>query len=71
MAVAEVPYAQSAALALASALVVDHRAAEAAALVTRTLGVPPPRDPWTTYMFPDVRFWDASIATLRRGITVQ
>ena len=69
LAVAEIPYAQSAAFALASALVVHRRAGEAAALVTRTLAIRPPRDPWMVYQFPDIRFWDALLATLRGAFT--
>jgi len=68
LAASDIPFAQSAALALGAALVADHRGAEATALVTRTIGLSAPGDPWTIYPMPDVRFWPALMASLREAI---
>jgi hypothetical protein len=55
-------------MALGSALLLDHRAAEAAALVSRDLAIPPRPDPWTIYVFPDWRFFSTLLAELRREV---
>jgi len=66
---AEAPYAQSATMALASALVADRRATEAAAFVIRMLRAESaPFDPWTIYTFPDYRLWPTLFDELRVAI---
>jgi tetratricopeptide (TPR) repeat protein len=63
------PYAQSAVLALASALVSAHRDAEASALVDHSLAMrPAPRDPWAEFTQPDWRFRDRVSAELRKAV---
>ena len=63
----EVPYAQSATLALAAALVSRGQPNEASSLTSRMLSLPsPPLDPWTIYTVPEWRFWDARMEALRR-----
>ena len=63
------PYAQSAVLALASALVTMHRDAEASALVERSLAMrSAPRDPWAEFIQPDWRFRDRVSAELRKAV---
>jgi tetratricopeptide (TPR) repeat protein len=63
------PFAQSAALALAGALVSHHRPAEAAEIVSRSLSVADRGlDPWVYYATPDGRFWPGIMADLMRTI---
>lgn len=65
----EVPYAQTAALALGAALVADGRGTEAARLIDRMLSTrPAPSDPWTYYTFPDYRWFPGLVADLRKAI---
>jgi len=69
LALSAVPYAQSAALALAAALVKDHRPSEAAAMMLRTLSVQPPTtDPWDSYTSPDARYWPLLVEQLHRAV---
>jgi tetratricopeptide (TPR) repeat protein len=66
----DAPYAQSAVLALAAALVGAHRDGEAAGLVERALAMhPPPYDPWADYVLPDWRFWPRATRELRKAVT--
>jgi VWFA-related protein len=66
------PYAQSAAFALAGALVQAHRVDEAAGVASRTLAVRPvPFDPWAIYTVPDIRFWPRITAELRAAVAVK
>lgn len=66
----DAPYAQSAVLALASALVAAHRDAEASALVQRAIAMrPAPRDPWADFIQPDWRFWERINVELRKAVT--
>lgn len=66
------PYAQSAAIALADALVQAHRPAEAATISSRTLTLRPvPFDPWVIYTLPDLRFWPRITAELRTALAVK
>jgi tetratricopeptide (TPR) repeat protein len=68
-AVAAVPHAQSATLALAALLAGDGRRAEAQRLVQQMLAVsPPPRDPWRGFVHADDRFWPQIVARLRAEI---
>ena len=68
-ALAAVPRAQSASVALATQLFLADRRAEAAAVIDATLrGGPPPVDPWRTFADGDDRFWPALIAHLRGAI---
>ena len=63
------PFAQSAALSLAAALVSHHRPVEAAAIVSRSLSVADRGiDPWVYYGTPDGRFWPASMTDLMKTI---
>jgi len=66
-AVATMPGAQAASLALASLLAAGDRRDEAAELVDRTLNAPS-FDPWRGYADADDRFWPEIIAKLRRDI---
>ena len=69
-AVAAVPHAQSATVALAALLARDGRRAEAQQLVGDMLAAnPPPPDPWRGFVHADDRFWPQLIARLRAGIT--
>ena len=68
LACAEVPYAQSATTALAVALVANHQADEAAALMNRMLSVQPPLDPWSFYTFPATRSWQTLMSQLREAV---
>lgn len=66
------PYAQSAAIALADALVQAHRPAEAATISSRTLTLRPvPFDPWVIYTLPDLRFWPRITAELRSALSAK
>ena len=68
-AVAAVPHAQSATLALAALAVRDGRRAEAQALAVAMLDArPQPADPWREYVHADDRFWPQLIARLRAEI---
>lgn len=63
----EVPYAQSATLALGAALVTRGQHNEAAALTSRMLSLPaPPFDPWIIYTLPEWRFWESRMESLRK-----
>jgi len=63
------PDAQSAALALAGALVAARRDSEAWTLVQRVLAVQPAsHDPWADYVQPDWRFWDRVKTELRKAV---
>lgn len=65
-AVAEVPGAQSATIALAVMLAADRQTSDGSDLVGQMLLLrEPPRDPWTIYEFPTTRHWKMSIETLR------
>jgi len=67
LALNEVPYAQSATLALATALISRGRANEAAVLTSRMLSIPqPPLDPWIMHTFPEWRLWEPLMSQLRR-----
>jgi tetratricopeptide (TPR) repeat protein len=64
----EVPYAQSATLALGAALVTRGRHNEAEDLISRMLTLPaPPFDPWTIHTMPEWRFWEPLMSSLRKG----
>jgi VWFA-related protein len=64
----EVPYAQSATLALGAALVTRGQHNEAAALTSQMLALPvPPLDPWIYYTLPEWRFWESRMESLRKG----
>jgi tetratricopeptide (TPR) repeat protein len=68
-ALAEFPFAQSATLALGTALAANGRVDESAALMSQMLAVPAPvYDPWTLYAVPDWRFWPGVIKTLRQAV---
>ena len=68
-ALAAVPQAQSASVALAALLFTTGRRAEAAALSAGMLAAnPPPVDPWRGYAYADDRFWPELIARLRAEI---
>jgi hypothetical protein len=69
LACSDVPYAQSATIALAAVLVADHKTDEAAALTSQMLSVPPALDPWNFYTFPATRTWPQLMAKLREAIT--
>jgi VWFA-related protein len=66
----EVPAAPSARAALIAALVKARRGPEAARLAASSLSMPPADvDPWTIYILPDMRFWDAIHAEIRTAVT--
>lgn len=68
-AVATAPLAQSARLALASALVVDRQTSAAAAEVRQALAADQPSgDPWLFYDLTDVRFWPSFVSALLEAI---
>jgi hypothetical protein len=68
-ALAAVPRAQSASVALATQLFLADRRAEAAAVVAATLtGGEQPVDPWRTFADGDDRFWPELLAHLRGAI---
>jgi len=68
-AVAAVPHAQSATVALAAIVFNDGRRAEAQQLVRDMLAAEPaPLDPWRAYVHADDRFWPQLIGRLRAEI---
>jgi hypothetical protein len=68
-AVAAVPNAQSATVALAALVARDGRRTEAHRLVRDMLAADPaPRDPWRTYVHADDRFWPFLVARLRERL---
>jgi hypothetical protein len=67
-AVATIPRAQSATVALAAMLFNDDRRADAYALTGSLLAEPLPPDPWREYVHADDRFWPLFIAKLRAEI---
>lgn len=68
-ALAVIPHAQSATLALAAMLARQDRRAQAEALVEAHLSTrPQPADPWRSYAAGDARFWPELIARLRAEI---
>jgi hypothetical protein len=68
-AVAAVPHAQSATIALASLLARTERRAEAQQLIKEMLAVrPQPLDPWRRFVHADDRFWPLLIGKLRAEI---
>lgn len=68
-AVAAVPHAQSATIALAALVVHDGRRAEAQQLIRGMLAAASrPLDPWRKYRHADDRFWPLLVARLRREI---
>jgi tetratricopeptide (TPR) repeat protein len=68
-AVATVPNAQSATIALAALLMRDGRRAEAQQLVRDMLAAdPPPPDPWRSFVHADDRFWPQLVGKLRAEI---
>jgi hypothetical protein len=65
-AVAAVPHAQSATIALAALVFRDGRRAEAQQLIHQMLAADPrPRDPWRRFVHADDRFWPQLVARLR------
>jgi tetratricopeptide (TPR) repeat protein len=68
-AVAAVPHAQSATIALAALAFRDGRRAEAQQLVRDMLAAdPPPSDPWRGFVHADDRFWPQLVGRLRAEI---
>lgn len=68
-AVAAIPHAQSATVALAALTFRNGRREEAHTLIRGMLSADPrPRDPWRTYMQADDRFWPDLIGRLRAEI---
>jgi tetratricopeptide (TPR) repeat protein len=68
-ALAAIPHAQSATMALAALLAKQDRRAEAGALIETQLSTrPQPLDPWRAYAAGDARFWPALVARLRAEI---
>ena len=68
-AVAAVPHAQSATVALAALLARDGRRTEAQQLVGDMLAAnPPPPDPWRGFVHADDRFWPQLLGRLRAEI---
>lgn len=64
-----VPAAPSARAALIAALSRARRAPEAARFAAASLATPPADvDPWTMYILPDMRFWDAIGAEIRKAV---
>ena len=64
-AVAEVPGAQAATVALGAALAADRQATDGVDLVSQMLTNTPVRDPWSLYEFPTTRHWTSAIEALR------
>lgn len=65
-----VPSASSARAALVAALAAAKRPSEAARVASLALTTPgAPVDPWTLYVVPDMRFWPAITAELRRAVS--
>jgi len=62
------PFAQTATVALGSALMTQHRAEEGATLVGDMLRMPARPDPWTSYTFPDWRYFPDALAKLRKAV---
>lgn len=62
------PSAQTATVALGSALMKQHRGGEGATLVGDLLRRPPRPDPWTIYTFPDWRYFADALAKLRKAV---
>ena len=62
------PLAQTATVALGSALMTQHRAEEGATLVGDMLRMPGRPDPWTIYTFPDWRYFPDALAKLRKAV---
>ena len=67
-ALAIAPLAQTATVALGSALLAGHEVPEATALVGQLLTSPPRTDPWTIYTFPDWRYAPDAFARLRKVV---
>lgn len=68
-AVAAIPHAQSATVALAALVFRDGRRAEAQQLIRDMLAADPvPLDPWSAYVHADDRFWPQLIGRLRSEI---
>ena len=68
-ALAAIPHAQSATLALAALLAKQDRRTEAGALIETQLSTrPQPLDPWRAYAAGDARFWPELIARLRAEV---
>jgi tetratricopeptide (TPR) repeat protein len=68
-AVATVPHAQSATMALSALVFRDGRRTEAHQLVKEMLAAkPPPLDPWRAYVHADDRFWPQLVGRLRAEI---
>ena len=66
----DVPGAASARSALTAALMRARRPGDAARVAARALSTPAaPIDPWTMYVLPDMRFWDAINEALRAAVT--
>ena len=69
-ALAAIPRAQSATMALAAVLVRTNRPLEAGELVEASLAEPIAVDPWKEYMAADARFWPLLIGRLREEIVM-
>jgi tetratricopeptide (TPR) repeat protein len=67
-ALATIPRAQSASLALAGVLFLNDRRAEAAELTEAAVAVPMPIDPWRIYGRADDRLWSRLITQLRGAL---
>jgi VWFA-related protein len=66
----DVPAAPSARSALIAALAKARRPAEAARIAAGALSTPPADvDPWTLYVLPDMRYWNAINEQLRKAVT--
>jgi hypothetical protein len=65
-----VPGATSARAALVAGLAAARRTSDAARLASIALTTPAaPVDPWTMYVLPDMRFWPAVTAELRKAVS--
>jgi Flp pilus assembly protein TadD len=67
-AIAVVPRAQSATLALASLLFLGDDRAEAAKLIDAAVTLPVANDPWRGYQSGDFRFWSPRLVSLREAL---
>jgi hypothetical protein len=67
-ALSDVPSAEAATFALGAALMADHRAAQAAVMVSRNLASPAVEDPWLIYTFPDSRYLPDVMRALRAQV---
>ncbi|MEZ5317144.1 MAG: hypothetical protein R2752_07050 [Vicinamibacterales bacterium] len=67
-ALAVVPRAQAASIALAALLFTSNRPTEAGTLVDATLRIPQPADPWRGYQAADDRFWPELVTSLRGAV---